>query len=85
MCVIANHVHYVMKINQAFPIFLVYVEKHGKAWVRGYVRTACTSIAAIAHVHILADHVTRSISYPRNSLLVLQLRSQRAPKRRRLE
>ena len=36
MRVIANHVHYVMKINQAFPIFLVYVEKHGKAWVRGY-------------------------------------------------
>ena len=36
MRVIANHVHYVMKINQALPIFLVYVEKHGKAWVRGY-------------------------------------------------
>ena len=33
--VIANHVHYVMKINLAFLIFLVYIEKHGKAWVRG--------------------------------------------------
>ena len=27
MRVIANHVHYIMKINQAIPIFLVYVVK----------------------------------------------------------
>ena len=33
MRVIENHVHYVMKINQAFPIFLVFVE------VRGYCAT----------------------------------------------
>ena len=36
MRVVTNHVHYVTKINQAFPIFLVYVEKHGKA--RVYMR-----------------------------------------------
>ena len=30
--------------------------------------------------HILTDHVTHSISYPRNSLLVLQLRSQELPR-----
>ena len=29
MCIITNNVHYVTKINQAFPIFLVCVEKHG--------------------------------------------------------
>ena len=29
MRVITNHVHYITKINQAFPIFLVYIEKHG--------------------------------------------------------
>ena len=33
----------------------------------------------IAHVHIMTEHVTRSVSYPRNSLLVLQLRSQVLP------
>ena len=37
MCVVTNHVHYVIKINQAFLIFLVYIEKHGEAWVRGYL------------------------------------------------
>ena len=35
MCVITNHIHYVTKINQTFPIFLAYVEKHGEAWVQG--------------------------------------------------
>ena len=31
---------------------------------------------ASVHMYILTDYVTRSISYQRNSLLVLQLRSQ---------
>ena len=29
MHTITNQVHYITKIKQAFPIFLVYVEKHG--------------------------------------------------------
>ena len=36
MHVITHDVYYVTKISQAFPNFLVYVEKRGKAWVLGY-------------------------------------------------
>ena len=35
MCVITNHIHYVTNLNPAFLIFLMCVEKHGEAWVRG--------------------------------------------------
>ena len=30
----SNYIHH--QIDQAFPIFLAYIEKHGKAWIRGY-------------------------------------------------
>ena len=53
MCIIANHVHYVMKINQAFPIFLVYVEKHGKAWVGGYEDHTVTAKSPCTRNHWL--------------------------------
>ena len=49
MCIITNHVHYVMKINQAFPIFLVHVA--------GYLSILINLQVDSAHLNVISGNL----------------------------